>query len=530
MPTKQDAFATKIARSTLQYCAKNYLALLLLALFAWIILATAWLSDDSLISLRQAWNAAHGHGFTWNFNQRVQAFTHPTWMLLLTAVIAVTRELYFPAVVLSIAFSLAAIYWIIAHHNLLRARALSSRNSRVLLAVLLALAFSKSFTDYTSSGLENPLSYFLIGWAIYLAAKLERNNYRQLTTVFVLLALLFLNRFDYALLMLPLASWLFFGKARLGVSIKAALPAIVIVLTWFAFALVYFGAPLPNTFYAKLGAGIPTAQLHANAFNYFRMTFDIDPVTILVGLCGIVGGLLTRQRLYQMLSLGVILYCAYIVKIGGDFMLGRFFAVPLYVCIFNLTALFCGLRINFALNKIVLALGCVIGLTALQQEFSPITNYFQEEKWQRANDITTEREFYCASPERRYCLLAKNRNWPKAPPPVNTKPTNYKTGCPWTGEHGITAPDRYWIDRCALTDAFIARLPAAATKHAIGHYGRNVPQGYGDYLTVGKPIADEKLRPLLDDVTQAVSGKLFTRERMRAIYRLNISRAYPSTH
>jgi arabinofuranosyltransferase len=48
----------------------------------------AWLCDDAYITFRTVDNFIHGYGLTWNVAERVQAYTHPLWMLLLSGVYA----------------------------------------------------------------------------------------------------------------------------------------------------------------------------------------------------------------------------------------------------------------------------------------------------------------------------------------------------------------------------------------------------------------------------------------------------------
>ena len=62
---------------------------LLLAALAAQVLRLAWLSDDAYITLRSVENFTHGYGAVYNVGERVQSFTHPLWMLLLSGV-------YFP--------------------------------------------------------------------------------------------------------------------------------------------------------------------------------------------------------------------------------------------------------------------------------------------------------------------------------------------------------------------------------------------------------------------------------------------------
>ncbi len=57
-----------------------------------VIIRAAWLCDDAYITLRTVDNVVNGFGLRWNAIERVQTFTHPAWMLLLTPFYAITRE------------------------------------------------------------------------------------------------------------------------------------------------------------------------------------------------------------------------------------------------------------------------------------------------------------------------------------------------------------------------------------------------------------------------------------------------------
>src|SRR5262245_50021958 len=81
---------------------------LALAAYAFVLLRTAWLCDDAYITFRTVDNFVNGYGLRWNVAERVQAFTHPLWMLVLSPLYALTREMYFTPLVLSLAVSLAA--------------------------------------------------------------------------------------------------------------------------------------------------------------------------------------------------------------------------------------------------------------------------------------------------------------------------------------------------------------------------------------------------------------------------------------
>jgi arabinofuranosyltransferase len=77
-----------------------------LVLFLVVLLRTAWLGDDALISLRTVLNVTHGYGLTYNAAERVQTFTHPLWLGLLTLAYSVVGNVFYATFALSIATSL----------------------------------------------------------------------------------------------------------------------------------------------------------------------------------------------------------------------------------------------------------------------------------------------------------------------------------------------------------------------------------------------------------------------------------------
>ena len=50
-----------------------------------LLVRTAWLSDDAYITFRTVDNALNGYGLRWNVADRVQSYTHPLWMFVMTA-------------------------------------------------------------------------------------------------------------------------------------------------------------------------------------------------------------------------------------------------------------------------------------------------------------------------------------------------------------------------------------------------------------------------------------------------------------
>ena len=125
----------------------------LLVAFAIVLVGSAWMSDDTYITLRAVDNLVNGYGPTWNVAEHVQSFTHPLWMLVLSVAYFVTREAYFTTIALGIALSLGALLVLVT--RLARTPLAAAAGAGVLI-------LSKAFVDYATSGLENALTYFLL--------------------------------------------------------------------------------------------------------------------------------------------------------------------------------------------------------------------------------------------------------------------------------------------------------------------------------------------------------------------------------
>jgi arabinofuranosyltransferase len=165
-----------------------HLQVFVIAAFTYLFLANSWLGDDAYITFRVVWNFLNGYGPVFNPGERVQAYTHPLWMLVLSAAHGVTREFFFTALAVSYGFAIVAVLVVVRSARSLAGGALAA----------ITLFSSKAFIDYTSSGLENPLSFLLLA-LFYVrfcrlgAAPLEP---RQLGVFGLLAGLAFVNRMD----------------------------------------------------------------------------------------------------------------------------------------------------------------------------------------------------------------------------------------------------------------------------------------------------------------------------------------------
>ncbi|MGQ9644335.1 MAG: hypothetical protein ACUVT3_10800, partial [Ignavibacterium sp.] len=165
-----------------------------LAVFFLLLLKTAWLCDDAYITFRTVDNFINGYGLRWNVAERVQTYTHPLWMFLLSAFYFFTREVFFTSILLSIIISLITAYLLIFQ---------LSKNFYNAILIIFPILLSKSFIDFSTSGLENSLSHllFIILSVVYLRG--ENLQIKKFILGF-LSALILLNRYDYILILLPI--------------------------------------------------------------------------------------------------------------------------------------------------------------------------------------------------------------------------------------------------------------------------------------------------------------------------------------
>lgn len=299
------------------------LRVLALAALCVAVIVSAWVCDDALITSRTIDQLLHGHGLRFNPAERVQAFTHPLWLFVVTPFQAATGEALFASVLPSLACTAGAAFCV------LRAVAPGARAGWVAVGVLVS---SKAFVDYSTSGLENPLTHLWLAafaWRVLPPRSLDA---RRMAEASAIAALLFTTRMDAALMLAPLALRLAYEAwrddafaSRASAALLAASPA----LLWLGFSWLYFGQLLPNTAQAKLATGIDRGALVEQGLRYLRVFAALDPagvVALASGLLVTVGAV--RDARMRAWGAGAALYVAYVVWIGGDFMAGRFLSGP----------------------------------------------------------------------------------------------------------------------------------------------------------------------------------------------------------
>ena len=520
------------------------LVTLFLLLFVVVILRFAWLSDDAYITFRVVHNTAAGLGLRWNPAERVQAYTHPLWLFVLLAGRLLTGELYYTAIVLSVALSVVAA-WLLAFR-------LRAAPAAAVLGLLI-LILSRAFVDYATSGLENALSHlllaaFLVVWfngsdelratsAEFRSGDNQptTNNQRRTTTrhsppttrlllLSFLAALLALNRLDALLLVLPTLGWELWRQRSvraLGLLALGFLPLVV----WTAFSLFYYGFPFPNTAYAKLATGIAAADLARQGGTYLLNSLRWDPLTLTVSAAAVVMALARRWSAGVAVAAGIVLYLLYVISIGGDFMSGRFLTLPLVAAVAVLLAATGPAAgqatIPLSPRSSAIAAALILLLAAIGHLPVLLAGSPTGDAARRDGDIADERAYYTP-----HTGLFTDR----VAHPWAEQGLVLRAAGPAVVEHGnvgflgfYAGPAVHIIDRNGLTDPLLARLPVRdPADWRIGHFRRDVPAGYADTLRGGQNvIQDADLAAYFDVLAHATRGPLWSVERLREIWRIN---------
>ena len=273
--------------------------LLGVTIFSYVFAQNAWISEDAYITLRSVEQLMAGNGPRWNPHERVQVFTHPLWFFMLSLFRLVSRDAFVNAVAVSYLVCLASLF-------VLRRQL---RSWTKWFALLLLLIASKTFVDYTSSGLENPLSYLLLG--LFLALLLRIGEPREgdplggLTRLSFVFGLLLLSRHDLATLVGPAYLWGLWYHRRVGLRrlLRPVFLGLSPFLLWTAFSLFYYGFPFPNAAYAKLNTGIPAWRLAMQGVRYLQGFQRFDPlVPAAMVLALVLGGFSRRAGMRAALS------------------------------------------------------------------------------------------------------------------------------------------------------------------------------------------------------------------------------------
>lgn len=286
--------------------------------------------DDAFISFRYAKNFVDGHGLVFNPGERVEGYTNFLWVMWASVSLWLSVDPERSCAWLGLAASGASLAAVVRFGP-------QTPNGRLAPWVApLLLAVSPAFAVWATGGLEAPLFAALILWGTCLSADgLESERGELPLASAVLFALAALTRPEGA----PLAAIV----ALAAVVLHRPRPRfwrswcawvgvfLVIFAPYLIWRWSYYGYPLPNTFYAKVGSS--GAQLRrglAYAHDYFLVTgYWLLPIASF-GFWG------SRRRFLALVAIVAGALVTQVVFLGGDGLPMYRFFVPLLGFLFLL--------------------------------------------------------------------------------------------------------------------------------------------------------------------------------------------------
>jgi arabinofuranosyltransferase len=484
------------------------LALLFACAVLCAVVRRAFVTDDAYITFRTVDNLIHGYGATWNVAERVQTYTSPLWMLLVSIPALFTREVYVTGLTLEFATTAITVYLVVT-------RVAVDMNRATLCVGLLFL--SKAFIDYSTSGLENSLGHALL--AAFAAVHFRRDpSLRSLLWLTLFASLAVVNRIDMVLLVgLPLALRLVASVRANGSRATARVVALgsTPLLAWCAFALFYYGAIIPNSGRAKLTTGIPIGDMMEMGMYYIANSLRLDPLTIATIVIVFVLGSLRENRWLLPLAAGALLDSAYVLWIGGDHMSGRFFSLP-----FVMAVAVIGQMESFESPRLLITTAGASVLLAAMGGFSSLRLAEVEYDESQVADAAFD------------WAHVSGLMWRYAAHPIpwnddvgtglSLREKNDPTQVEVWGAIGIAGyyagPRAQIIDMYALSDPLLARLPIPDPLHEgywrSGHWERSVPRGYLESMAHGtNEIENQSLHAFYEAVRIVTRGPLFSPRR-----------------
>lgn len=273
-----------------------------------------------------------------NPGERVEGYTSPLWLAMLAAMRVLGLNLVEASGILSAALGLATLLFFPLHA---RRHAVGLTGAVV---PALFVATNPSFVYWIWSGMDTAL-FTLLFSATFFRFLVEANRDRGVWGAGICFSCATLARPEMlAILPVYLVAILvqhWRSRRRLTFALVSFTAPLALVLLHLLWRLHYYGSPLPNTYYAKMG-GIPLMNLLANGGSYgahFFIAYQLY-FWIALWLAALLYGRSRRETTRErLLGAGVIaVWSAYVVSVGGDHFGNFRFFVPLLPLMASLAA------------------------------------------------------------------------------------------------------------------------------------------------------------------------------------------------
>ena len=292
-----------------------------------------WNSEDAFITFRVCRNLISGYGPVYNIDERVEAYTHPLWLAILSLSTLLTKSIELSAVWLGISFScFGLLFGILGGVKLFRK--INNEESLYIPLGSYVIASLPPFWDFATSGLETGLTFLWLGVSFFMTSSLLKNENK------IFIALLWFSfgpliRPDlgifwigFSLLSIIIFSNFLKEKICFGKILIFILLTLLFPLSYQIFRMGYFASLLPNPAFAKEAFGFNIKQGFHYLLNTFIPYFLFLP--LLLAIIIILDFIKKNRSSFQKkIAIHIFFFIlglshtSYVVLIGGDFMHSR---------------------------------------------------------------------------------------------------------------------------------------------------------------------------------------------------------------
>ena len=315
------------------------LPVVLFLLAAW---SRRWITDDGFIYLRVVDQITRGNGPVFNAGERVEAFTGPIWLGLLTLVdISLPWQLTWLTILLSLVCIGVGLGLAVAGAAILARR----HAPHALLApfgILVPLAMVAAWT-FATSGLESPLVVAWLGACLFILARWATQDRPLPVYGAVLLGLGWLIRPElavYSALFIVGVLVMQYRQDSWGARLRILIAAAALPAAYQLFRMGYYGTVVANSAIAKdaSDANWLLGWLYASHFASPYWLWLALLIVLVGGYMPLARGLIQAQarRAVAVAALfvaGALLNALYIIGSGGDWLHGRLLLPALYALI-----------------------------------------------------------------------------------------------------------------------------------------------------------------------------------------------------
>lgn len=346
------------------------IVLLFLVHALWFYGAIGWDAvDDAYISYVYARNAILGYGLTFNPAERVEGFTNFLWTAMMTPIVGAGWDVGRVSSALGVACGVGVLALVVQFPKRL------AIPMTVGWLAALFLAVDGSFALWSVSGLETALFTLLVTLGAFLYVGENLNPARTpaagipLPASGVVFALAAMTRPEaaavFALTAAHQAGWRILAQRKL-VTREDVLRTGAFLALFGPYWLIrwrYYHSFLPNSFYAKVSVGGPIAQIE-RGWNHVQQFVGVHLGWLILAPAALAlvivcvryvqrqSGAHAGERAHTVRPVApdtapffaftyfatlIVLYGAYIVYVGGDWSVGRFF-VPILPLVYLMTA------------------------------------------------------------------------------------------------------------------------------------------------------------------------------------------------